>query len=326
MRPFNWLATAVGGAVVLASLFFPAFAQPYPSKPVRLIVPFAAGGSVDIIGRTMGQVLSQALGQSFVADNRPGAGGLLALDAVAKAAADGYTLGVGSAGPLTVAPAIHKDRGFDPLAQLDPIILFANTPGAILARNDLPASNARELIELSKASPGKITMASAGSGSVLHLIGEYFQSANGIKWTHIPYKGSGPALIDMVAGRVDVLIDTPPSAAPHVKSGKLRVLAITAQKRSTLLPDASTLEEQGYRGYDMGSWMGLVAPKGTPPEIIARLNAELGKSLGNAEMRARLATVGAEPEGGTPQRFAQKIKAELAQWTEVINRAGIKAN
>jgi tripartite-type tricarboxylate transporter receptor subunit TctC len=301
-------------------------AQNYPTKPVRLIIPFAAGGSVDIIGRTMAQVLTQGLGQSFVADNRPGAGGLLAMEAVAKSPADGYTLGVGSAGPLTVAPAIHKDRGFDPLSQLEPIILFANTPGAIFARNDLPAKNARELIELSKAAPGKITMASAGSGSVLHLIGEYFQSANGIQWTHIPYKGSGPALIDIVAGRVDVLVDSPPSAAPHVKSGKLRVLAITAQKRSSLLPEVSTLEEQGYRGYDMGSWMGLVAPKGTPPEIVSRLNAELVKALGTPEMRERLVTAGAEPEGGTPQRFAQKIKGDLSQWTQVINRAGIKAN
>ena len=303
-----------------------ALAQPYPAKPVRLIVPFAAGGSVDIVGRTMGQVLSQALGQSFFAENRPGAGGLLALDAVAKSPADGYTLGVGSAGPLTVAPAIHRDRGFDPLAMLEPIVLFANTPGAILARHDLPAADARQLIALSKASPGKLTMASAGSGSVLHLIGEYFQEANGIKWTHIPYKGSGPALIDLVAGRVDVMVDTPPSAAPHVKSGKIKVLAATSQKRSSLLPEASTLEEQGYRGYDMGSWMGLVAPKGTPPEVIARLNAVLVEALRTPEMQQRLVAVGAEPEGGTPAQFAQKIKLELARWTEVINRAGIKAN
>jgi len=303
-----------------------ALAQPYPAKPVRLIVPFAAGGSVDIVGRTMGQVLSQALGQPFFAENRPGAGGLLALDAVAKSPADGYTLGVGSAGPLTVAPAIHKDRGFDPLALLEPIVLFANTPGAILARQDLPAADARQLIALSKASPGKLTMASAGSGSVLHLIGEYFQEANGIKWTHIPYKGSGPALIDLVAGRVDVMVDTPPSAAPHVKSGKIKVLAATSQKRSSLLPEASTLEEQGYRGYDMGSWMGLVAPKGTPPDVIARLNAVLVEALRTPEMQQRLVAVGAEPEGGPPGQFAQKIKLELARWTEVIDRAGIKAN
>lgn len=303
-----------------------ALAQPYPAKPVRVIVPFAAGGSVDIVGRTMAQVLSQALGQSFFAENRPGAGGLLALDAVAKSAADGYTLGVGSAGPLTVAPAIHRDRGFDPLAQLEPIVLFANTPGVILARQDLPATDARQLIALSKASPGKLTMASAGSGSVLHLIGEYFQEANGIKWTHIPYKGSSPALIDLVAGRVDVMVDSPPSAAPHVKSSKIKVLAATSQRRSSLLPDASTLEEQGYRGYDMGSWMGLVAPKGTSPEIIARLNGELVKALRTPEMRQRLVAAGAEAEGGTPEQFAQRIQADLARWTEVIQRAGIKAD
>jgi tripartite-type tricarboxylate transporter receptor subunit TctC len=322
MKSFHLPLRAIFAAVLFAPLC--GMAQGYPAKPVRLIVPFAAGGSVDIIGRTMGQVLTQALGQSFVADNRPGAGGLLAMDAVAKAPADGYTLGVGSAGPLTVAPAIHRDRNFDPLSQLEPIVLFANTPGAIFVRNDLPATSVRELLELSKSSPGKLTMASAGSGSVLHLIGEYFQSANGIKWTHIPYKGSGPALIDIVAGRVDVLVDSPPSAAPHVRAGKLRVLAITAQKRSSLLPQVSTLEEQGYRGYDMGSWMGLVAPKGTSPEIVNRLNAELLKALATPEMRERLVAAGAEPEGGTPQRFALKIKGDLAQWTEVINRAGIR--
>ncbi|HVL34848.1 MAG TPA: tripartite tricarboxylate transporter substrate binding protein [Burkholderiales bacterium] len=322
MKPVALLLSAV---LLLASSAA-ALAQAYPAKPVRMIVPFAAGGSVDIVGRTMAQALTEALGQSFFVENRPGVGGLLAMDAVASTAPDGYTLGVGSAGPLTVAPAIHRDRGFQPLAQLEAIVLFASAPGAILARHDLPAANARELIALSKGAPGKLTMASAGSGSVLHLIGEYFQERNDIRWTHIPYKGSGPALVDLVAGRVDVMIDTPPSAAPHVKSGRIKVIALTSRARSSLLPEVSTLAEQGFPGYDMGSWMGLVAPKGTPRAVITQLNAALVKALKNPEVQQRLASLGAEPDGGTPEQFAEKIKVELARWTEVIERTGIKAN
>jgi tripartite-type tricarboxylate transporter receptor subunit TctC len=274
----------------------------------------------------MAQTLSTSLGQAFVVENRPGAGGLIALDLLAKSAPDGYTIAVGSAGPLTVSPSIYKERLFDPLSQLEPVVLFANTPGTILVRQDLPASSVRELIALSKASQGKLNMASAGSGSVLHLIGEYFQEANGIKWVHIPYKGSAPALVDLAAGRADVMIDSPPSAAPFVKSGKIRVLAVTAQRRSNLMPGAPTLEEQGFPGYDMGSWMGIVAPKGTPPEVVARLNAVLVKSLSSPEMLERLANIGAEPEGGSPLQFGQRIQVELRRWADLIARAGIKAD
>ena len=316
-----WLA-----ALLLACLPTGAAAQAYPAKPVRVLVPFAAGGSVDIVGRTMAQVLSTSLGQSFVVENRPGAGGLIALDQLAKAAPDGYTIAAGSAGPLTVSPTIYKERQFDPLTQLDPVVLFANTPGTILVRQDLPVSNVRELIALSKATPEKLNMASAGSGSVLHLIGEYFQEANGIKWVHIPYKGSAPALLDLAAGRADVLIDSPPSSAPFVQSGKIRVLAITAQKRSKLMPDAPTLEEQDIKGYDMGSWMGIVVPKGTPQDVVTRINTVLVKSLSSPEMLERLASIGAEPEGGSPQQFGQRIQVELRRWADLIARTGIKAN
>jgi len=317
-----WCVFALWSAVVPTEVL----AQSYPTKPVRVLVPFAAGGSVDIVGRAMAQVLSTSLGQSFVAENRPGAGGLIALDILAKSAPDGYTIAVGSAGPLTVSPTIYKERLFDPLAQLEPVVLFANTPGTILVRHDLPAATVRDLIALSKASQGRLNMASAGSGSVLHLIGEYFQEANGIKWVHIPYKGSAPALVDLAAGRADVMIDSPPSSAPFVKSGKIRVLAVTAQRRSNLIPDAATLEEQGFPGYDMGSWMGIVAPKGTPPDIVMRLNGVLVKSLSSREMLERLANIGAEPEGGSPQQFGQRIQTELRRWSELIARAGIKGD
>lgn len=319
---FYWCVFALWLAVAPMEVL----GQAYPAKPVRVIVPFAAGGSVDIVGRAMAQALSTSLGQAFVVENRPGAGGLIALDLLAKSAPDGYTIAVGSAGPLTVSPTIYKERLFDPLAQLEPIVLFANTPGTILVRHDLPAATVRDLIALSKASQGKLNMASAGSGSVLHLIGEYFQEANGIRWVHIPYKGSAPALVDLAAGRADVMIDSPPSSAPFVKSGKIRVLAVTAQRRSNLMPDAPTLEEQGFQGYDMGSWMGIVAPKGTPQDVVMRLNGVLVKSLSSREMLERLANIGAEPEGGSPQQFGQRIQTELRRWSELIARAGIKAN
>jgi tripartite-type tricarboxylate transporter receptor subunit TctC len=299
-------------------------AQAYPNKPVRVYVPFAAGGAVDIMGRTMAQVLTDALGQPFVVENRPGAGGLISLDLVAKAAPDGYTLGVASAGPMTVSPSLYKDRGFDPIKQLEPVILFVNTPGIILGRADLPAANVPQLIALAKSKPG-MTMASAGSGSVLHLMGEHFQSREGVKWTHVPYKGSSPALLDLAAARVDLMVDVVPSAAPYVKSGKLKAFAVTTPKRSSSLPDVPTLEEQGLKGYDMGSWMGLALPKGTSAEIVMKLNTALNAALKTPEMQARIANMGGEAEGGPPSRLAQRLETELPRWAEAIRVSGAKA-
>lgn len=304
-----------------------ALAQTYPSKPVKLMVTFAAGGTVDVLARTMAQALSDQLGQSFLVENRPGVGGLLALEAVAKAAPDGYTLVVGSGGPLTVSPALFKERGFDPLTQLDPIIWFTNTKIVLLARNDLPAAIPKDLIALSATSPGKLTMASAGSGSVMHLIGEYYQSDSNISWTHIPYKGSSPAYTDLVAGRVDLMFDALPTALPYLKSGQLKAIWITTRQRSSQLPNVPTLAELGIGGFDdIGSWTSLMAPKGTPSAIVMRLNQALNRALTTQEMRARLAGMEAEPEGGEPERVTKHVATELARWTKIIERAGVKAN
>lgn len=299
-------------------------AQAYPVKPVKMIVPFAPGGAVDIMGRTMAQVLTQALGQSFVVENRPGAGGLIALDAVAKSPADGYTLAVGGAGPLTMSPSLFKERGFDPLAQLDPIIWFATTPGVLVVRHDLKAQSVKELVALSKSPPG-LTMASAGAGSINHLMGEYFQALAGVTWSHIPYKGSAPALSDLAASRVDVMMDIVPTATPFVKSGKLRALAVTTIKRSGQLPDVPTLDELGFKGYDVSSWLSLLAPKGTSAEILGKLNAELNKALKSPDVVERLAKLGAEPAGGPPERAAQQMQVELPRWAEIIRSSGAKA-
>ena len=304
-----------------------AFAQPYPAKPVKILVTFAAGGAVDLLGRAMAQALTSGLGQSFIVENRPGVGGLLALEATANAAPDGYTLVVGSGGPLTISPSLFKDRGFDPIKQLDPIIWFTNTKIVVVTKNDLPAAGPKELIALSQAKPGTLTMASAGSGSVLHLIGEYFQSNTNVKWTHVPYKGSGPAFADLVAGRVDVMFDALPTALPFIKAGQIKAIATTGKQRSGQLPTVPTLEELGFNGFaDIGSWSSLMAPKGTPPEIITRLNQELNRALKTPELRARLASMEAEPEGGEATRVTQHVATELARWAKIIQSSGATAN
>lgn len=321
-RTVSFLASVVA----ITGMTTAAVAQPYPNKAVKVLVPFAAGGAVDIMGRTMAQALSEALGQPFVVENRTGVGGLITLEAVANAAPDGYTIAVGSAGPLSVSPSLFASRKFDPIRQLEPVILFANTPGVIVGRPDLPAANVSELVALSKTKADGLTMGSAGSGSILHLMGEYFQSRQGVKWTHVPYKGSNPALVDLAASRIDVMVDVVPTAAPYVKSGKLKGYATTTQKRASQLPDLPTLEEQGFKGYDMGSWMGLAVPKGTSPEVIQRLNAALNASLKNPEMRAKVIAMGGEPEGGPPSHLAQRLATEWPRWTEVIRNSGTKVD
>ncbi len=303
-----------------------ALGQAYPSKPVKLIVPFAAGGAVDIFGRTLGQALTAATGQSFIVENKPGAGGLLAMMAVAQAAPDGYTLGIGSSGTLTISPILFPHMKFDSVADVDPVIWFCNSPGVLVVKKDLKVGSVAELIALSKASPGMLNMGSAGTGSIIHLMGEYFSSINDVKWTHVPYKGSVPALTDMIAGHIDLMIDSVPAAAPYVNAGTLRALAVTTPKRSSQLPTVPTMQELGYKNFDVSVLYGLVAPKGTPKEIIARLNADLNKALQTPEMKQRLLENGFEPEGGTPERLSQRVKVELERWRSVIQSAGVKLN
>ena len=311
-------------AFLLAACACGALAQTYPSRPVKLIAPFAPGGAVDIVGRIMAQALTTATGQAFVVENRTGAGGLIAMDAVGKAEPDGYTLAVGGNGPLTMSPNIYRDMAFDPLARLEPIIWYATTPGVLIVRADLKAANVADLVALSKSAPGALTMGSGGSGSLPHLMGEYFQSTSGIRWTHVPYKGSAPALNDMVAGRIDVMVDVVSTAAPHVKAGKMRALAVTTPRRSSQMPEVPTLQELGYKDFSMSSEVSLLAPKGTPAEVVTRLNAELNKSLQSPEVKARLASLGGEPEGGAPQHLRERIRYDLERWGKVIRDAKVQ--
>jgi tripartite-type tricarboxylate transporter receptor subunit TctC len=312
--------------IFLSFIFYSNFvfaqATNYPTRPVKMIVGFTAGGAVDAAGRTMAQALQKSLDQSFIVDNRPGVGGMLAMQEVARASPDGYTLAVGSAGPLTVSPTIFKNANFDPRQTLAPVIWFVNNPGILVIRKDLPVNNIADLVALSKSK--QLNMASAGTGSVLHLMGEYFQDKLGIKWTHIPYKGSGPALLDLAAGRTDVALDLITSSAPMVKSGQLRALAVTSNKRSLALPDVPTLNELGYDGLVMGSWMGLLAPKGTSSESIDKLNAILNQAIKDPELITRVSNAGGELTGGSPQDLANLMNKDLNRWAIIINRLNIQ--
>lgn len=313
---------ALGVGLLSITTLVTAQTSTYPNRPVKMLVGFPAGGAVDAAGRTMAQSLQKSLNQSFIVDNRPGVGGMLAMQEVARSLPDGYTLAVGSAGPLTVSPTIFKSANFDPRQSLAPIIWFVNNPGIIVIRKDLPVNSIAELVQLSKTK--QLNMASAGTGSVLHLMGEYFQDKMGIKWVHIPYKGSGPALLDMAAGRTDVSLDLIPSTAPLIKSGQIRALAVTSSKRSAALPDIPTLTELGYEGLEMGSWMGLLAPKGTSTDSINKLNNILNQAIKDPELIARVNNAGGELVGGSPQDLANLMNKDLNRWAVIINRLNIQ--
>jgi len=312
-------------AMAVTGMGATAYAQEdsYPSKPVKVLVGFAPGGAVDTAGRLMASELQKALGKSFVVENKPGAGGLLALMEGARAPADGYTIVVGSAGPLTVSPVLFKNQNFDPLKSLDPIALYMYTPGIVVAKNDLKVTDLKGLVAASKA--GSLNMASAGTGSVLHLMGEHFQERINVKWVHIPYKGSSPALADMMGGRVDVMLDVLPSSAPLVKGGQIKALAVTSKRRNPQLPDVPTVAEQGFGDIELGSWMGMLVPKGTPPAIVAKLNKALNDSLQNPEVQKKVASLGSETEGGSAEMLAERIARETKVWRAVIEKNGIEA-
>lgn len=320
-----WLVAVCLGYIPGSACAQSSTAGAYPAKAVRVVVPFAAGGAVDLIGRQIALALNESFNQPFVVENRPGAGGLVALEQVAAAAPDGYTLAIGAAGPLSMSPSLYRDRNFDPLMRFEPVIWYASTPGVLVINPALKAGSVNELVALSKASSQTLNMGSAGSGSINHLMGEYFQEKTGVKWLHIPFKGSAPALTELMAGRLDVMMDIVPTAAPLVKSGKLRALAVTTPVRSSLLPDTPTLKELGMRDFDVSSWISLMAPRGTPAEIVQKLNTALNKALQTAAARERLAAVGAEPEGGAGERVTQRLKLEIPRWAAIIKSSGATA-
>jgi tripartite-type tricarboxylate transporter receptor subunit TctC len=296
----------------------------YPARPIRLIVPFPPGGSTDILARALGEKLAQGLAQAVVIDNRPGAGGSIGAEAVARAAPDGYTLMMGHLGTLAVNPAIYKNLPYDPVRSFAPVSLMAIVPSVLVVNPSLPVASAAELVAYAKAHPGKLAYGSAGNGSTSHLTTEYFKLITGTDILHVPYKGVGPMLTDLVSGQLSMGLNGAPAVMAHVNAGRLRALAVTSLKRLEALPQIPTLDEAGVRGFDASGWYGVVAPAGTPQAIVAKLNAEIGRAMQTPELRSRLDSEGALPAPGAPEEFAALIRAEIARWDAVLKRAGVQ--
>ena len=308
----------------MAAPFPAAFAQAYPSRPIRFIVPFAAGaGVLDIMARLVGQHLGQSLGQQVLIDNRPGAGGNVGAEVAAKAVPDGYTMLMGAVA-LVVSPYLYARLPFDPLTDLAPVTQVNSAPLMLVVHPSLPVNSVAELIAYAKARPGALNYGSGGVGATPFLATELFKSMAGIDVVHVPYKGGAPALADLVAGQLSFMIENVPGTLPFVKDDKLRALAITSRQRLALVPELPTMEEAGVPGYEMIGWNGIFVPKATPPEIVARLNAELVKVLRSTEVGEQLARLGAVPVGDTPEQFGAFVKAESARWGKIIKDLGIK--
>jgi tripartite-type tricarboxylate transporter receptor subunit TctC len=301
-----------------------AHAQAYPTKPIRLVVPFAPGGSSSIVARSFAVEMSKALGQELYIENKGGGGGNLAMNDVAHSDADGYSLIITHVGSLAMTPFMEKNLGYDVNRDFAPVSLLAKVPNIFVVHESVPAKNLQEFIALAKQQPGKLNYGSAGNGSAGHLAMEYLKLVSGIDIQHVPYKGTGPNLIDLVAGRTQATSAGTPPLMPHVKSGKLRVIAVGTPKRLASLPDVGTVAEQGFPGFETSQWYGLSAPAKTPPAIIQRLSQEAGKAAMNPAVLARFAAEDAEAVGSTPQEYADFIAKEQARWKNVIERAGVK--
>jgi len=318
-------AASLSAALALSAPHAAAAAEPYPARPVRFVVAFPPGGGTDIIARSIAQKLGERLGQQVLVDNRPGAGGNIGTDIVAKSSPDGYTLLMGSAGPLAINASLFARMPFDPIKDLAPVTLAASTPNVLVVHPSLPAATVRELIALAKARPGEINFASSGHGTPAHLAGELFNSMAGVKLIHVPYKGAAPALADLLGGQVQLMFSTMPPALPHVKDGKLRALAVTSLKRSPAAPDLPTVDEIALPGFEANTWHGVVVPAGTPGAIVARLNREIVAILHLPDVVERLSGQGAEALGSTPEEFAAYIKSESVKWAKVVRDSGAKA-
>jgi tripartite-type tricarboxylate transporter receptor subunit TctC len=314
----------VGACALAALVAATAHAQTYPSRPLRLIVPFPPGGSTDILARALGQKLSEGLAQPVVIDNRGGAGGTIGSEAAAKSSPDGYTIMMGHLGTLAVNVSMYKKLAYDPVKSFAPVCLMAMVPSVLVVNNALPVKSAEELIAYARANPGKLAYGSAGTGSTSHLTTEYFKLATGTDILHVPYKGVGPMLTDLVSGQLSMGLNGAPAVMPHVTSGRLRALAVSSLTRLPSLPDVPTLDESGLNGFEANGWYGIVAPAGTPGEIVRRLNSEVRRAMATPELRARLDAEGAIPSGGTPEEFGSFIASEIVRWGAVLKRAGIE--
>lgn len=313
------LGTAASGSAASSD------ADAYPTKPIRFIVPFPPGGGNDGVARAVGQQLTETFGQQVVIDNRAGAGGVIGAEIASKSVPDGYTLFLGGVAPLAIAPGLHAKLGYNVLKDFAPVSLIAISPHILVVHPSVPAKSVSELIQLATQKPGTLNFASNGLGSSSHLAAEMLLMMTSTNMIHIPYKGLSPAMVDLSAGQVQLMFGSVFAMLPHVRSGKVRPLAVTGGRRSPVLPDVPTVAESGVVGYESGTWYGVIVPAGTPRSIVDKLASQVARISRSAEMRKRLATDGAEPIGGTPNEFALYIKRELARWAKVIKRAGIQA-
>jgi tripartite-type tricarboxylate transporter receptor subunit TctC len=316
------LSVVVSATASITSM--PAVAQQYPDRPIRLIVGFPPGGAADILGRIAAQQLTEALGQQVVVDNRGGAGGLIATEIAAKGAPDGYTLLFTSI-PHVINPHLYRKVNYDAIRDFVPVVQFVAVPLMMASHPALPAKTVKELITYAKSKPGQINYASGGSGASSHLAMELFKTLAGVDLNHIPYKGTGPLITDLIAGQVSLTIASAVPLAPHVKSGKLRGLAVTGPKRSPSFPDLPAIAET-VPGYEVVNWFGVLAPAGTPRTIVTRLNSDLNRALGARDLKERLTLQGADAAGGTPEEFAKVIKADFAKWAKVVRSSGARVD
>ena len=325
MNPSRLVSAAVFVSLALALVAGAAMAQRYPAKPIRLIVPFPPGGGTDIAARTIANKLSESVKWTFVVENKPGAGGNLGVEQAVKSPADGYTLLIGQTSNLTINPTLYVKLPYDSLKDLSPVALIVSAPVVFVVAANSRYASLGDLLAAAKRDPGGITFASPGNGTVSHLAGELLQRAAGVKLTHVPYKGASQALTDTLGGQVQSFMSSVPSALSQIKGGRLRAIAVTSAKRSPELPDAPTIAESGYGGFEANTWYGLLAPAGTPAPVIARLNAEVNRALRTPEVRERLASEGGEPLGGSPEQFASFLKAEHAKWGRIVRESGARA-
>ena len=310
--------------MLVASSMQPLLARDYPEKTIRLIVPYTPGGTADLLARTVGQKMAESFGQQVIIDNRPGAGGNLGADLAAKAAPDGYTLLMGTVATHAINPHLYPNLPYDAAKDFAPIILLATLPNLLVVNPSLAATNVKQLIALAKEKPGELAYASAGNGTSQHLSGELFKKMTGVDMIHIPYKGSAPAVTDLVGGQVQLMFDNIASSLPQVRAGKLRALAVTGPRRSPVLPDLPTVSEAGLPGFSITSWFALFAPAGTPAKILLRLNKEAAKAIVLQELRQQWLGQGIEPAGGTAEQLAVFRRIDAAQWEKIVRESGAR--
>lgn len=315
------LRTIFAAATAALLSLAPAAAQEFPTRPITLVIPFAAGGSTDLVGRLIAESMTASLGQPVVVENKGGAGGNLGAAQVAKATPDGYTILMGTVATHALNPVLYKKMPYDPVTSFAPVSLLVIVPNVLVVNPDFPAKTTEELIALLKANPGKYSYASSGNGTPLHLSGELFKSLAGVDMQHIPYQGAGPALIDVISGQVPIMFDNLPSSSGHIKSGKLRALGVTTAKRAPSFPDLPAIAEV-VPGYETYTWNAIFAPAGTPPEVVAKLNAAANKALTDPKVQARLADFSATPVGSTPAELGEHVKKEIAKWAPIVKASG----